>query len=135
MIQRGQDLGFALEAGEALGVGGHGLRQNLDRHLAAELRVFGAIDLPHAAFTKLGGDLEVRERGADHGSVRPARGPAASILIGLVHFTECPNSTAIGRGQAPPLHCDFDAGEPLAGSRGRRKPRPHIGSRGRYLSW
>ena len=65
MIQGGQNLGFALEAREALGIGGDGLGQHLDRHLAAELRVLGPIDLPHTAFAQLGGDPEMRQRLAD----------------------------------------------------------------------
>ncbi len=65
MVQGGEHLGLALEAGEPLGVLGEGGRQHLDRHLATELGVLGAVDLSHAAFTELGGDLEVRQRLAD----------------------------------------------------------------------
>ena len=41
VIERRQDLGFTLEAGQALGVGGHGLGQHLDRDFATQLAVFG----------------------------------------------------------------------------------------------
>ena len=43
------DFGFALEAGEPVGVGGERRRQDLDRDLALQLRVGRAIDLAHAA--------------------------------------------------------------------------------------
>ena len=66
MIQRGEDLGFALEAGQALGIGGHGFGQHLDRDLSAQLHVFGEVDLTHAAFAELVGDSKVGEGSADH---------------------------------------------------------------------
>ena len=56
VVERGEQLRLALEAGEALRVGGEGRGQDLDRDLAPELRVGGAIDLAHAAFAELGGD-------------------------------------------------------------------------------
>ncbi len=49
MIERGERLRFALEARETLGVIGERRRQNLQGHVAAELRVAGAIDLAHPA--------------------------------------------------------------------------------------
>ena len=51
---------------EAHRVAGHGLGQNLDRHLSPELGVLGTVDLSHTAFAELGGDVEMRERFADH---------------------------------------------------------------------
>ena len=66
MVETCQHLGFALEAGEALGVGGYRLGQDLDRDFAAQLGVFSAIDLTHAAFAELGGDLEVRKGRVNH---------------------------------------------------------------------
>ena len=75
MIERGKDLGFALEAGEALRIGRHGLRQHLDRHLATKLRVIRTIDLTHAAFTQLGGDPKMRKRLADQSAGILTRGP------------------------------------------------------------
>ena len=48
MIERGQRLGLALEPGEPVGISGKGLRQDLQRHIAIQLRVVGAIDLAHA---------------------------------------------------------------------------------------
>ena len=68
MMQLGEQLRFALEAGEALRVGGEGDREDLDRHLAPELGVGGAIDLAHAAFAQLGADLVGTEAGAGGGA-------------------------------------------------------------------
>ncbi len=66
VVERGEDVGFALESGEALRVLGKRLGQHLDRHLAPELGVLGPVDHTHAALTELGGDLEVGKCLADH---------------------------------------------------------------------
>ena len=84
MIEGGENLGFTLETGQALGIRGHGLGQHLDRDLAAELGVLREIDLTHAAFAELGGDLEMRKSRADHVDMRPAQGPAASRFGSVV---------------------------------------------------
>ena len=55
------DLGFALEAPEPLGIVGEKVWQDLERHVAVELRVAGAVDLPHAAGADLGGDVVMPE--------------------------------------------------------------------------
>jgi hypothetical protein len=47
----------SLEAGHALGVGGKGGGQQLDRDVAIERRVAGAIDLAHAACPERAEDL------------------------------------------------------------------------------
>ena len=73
MVEARQHLRLALEAREALRVGREGLGQDLDRHLASELRVRGAIDLSHAADAELGGDPIAADVGADQ--------PAETILI------------------------------------------------------
>ena len=49
MIERREDLRFALEAREAVGIEGEELGQNLERDVAIELRVARAIDLAHSA--------------------------------------------------------------------------------------
>ena len=53
MVQRGQGAGFALKPCNTVRIGGECLRQDLDRHLAIELRITGSVDLPHAAFANL----------------------------------------------------------------------------------
>jgi hypothetical protein len=40
--------------------------EHLDRHVTFQLGVAGAIDLAHAAFAELGGDLAAADTGADH---------------------------------------------------------------------
>ena len=62
MVQRRQDLGLTLEARHAIGIVAEGRGQNLQRNVSTELRVLGAIDLPHAAGAE-GGDNLVRVRG------------------------------------------------------------------------
>jgi len=44
MIQRGEELRLAVEAGGALGI--EAIGDNLDCHVASELRIVGTIDLP-----------------------------------------------------------------------------------------
>ena len=61
VVQGRERLRFALKSCEAVGIGGEGIRQHLDRDLAAEARVGGAVDRTHAAFTDLGGDFEDAE--------------------------------------------------------------------------
>ena len=65
-MKLGEKLRFALESRETLLVLGERCRQDLDRHLALELGVGGAIDLAHAALAELGGDLVGAEALADH---------------------------------------------------------------------
>ncbi len=77
MAQRGDRLRLAPEAGEQRGVGGEVGRQHLDRHLAVEARVPGAVDLAHSAGADRRGDLVRTEPGAGikcHGTVEGTRG-------------------------------------------------------------
>jgi hypothetical protein len=64
MVEGRQDVRLAAKPSDAVGVLPEGLRQHLDRGLALEPRVTGAIDLAHAAGAEGGGDL-----------VRPDLGP------------------------------------------------------------
>ena len=66
VVQRSQGLRLALEAREALAVGGKRRRQHLDRHLATQPRVGGAPHLPHPALAQLGADLVGAEASAHH---------------------------------------------------------------------
>ena len=65
MAQRREDLGFALEACETIGVGGQRVRQHLDRNRASELRVAGPVDLAHATRAQERQDLVRAESCAD----------------------------------------------------------------------
>ena len=64
MMELGEELRFTLEPRQALPVFGERRRQDLDRHLALEARVGGAVDLAHAALADLGEDLVGAEAGA-----------------------------------------------------------------------
>src|SRR5215510_11748475 len=57
MIERGQYLRFALKARETVGILCEGARENFYRDIAAESRIAPAVDLPHAAGSKLAQDL------------------------------------------------------------------------------
>ena len=57
MGQLGDRLGFALEAGQAVGVLGQRLGQDLDRHVSIKPLVVGPVDLSHAARAERRGDL------------------------------------------------------------------------------
>ncbi len=72
VIEGRQDARLAFEAGEAFGVFGKRLGQNLDRYLATELGVLGPIHRSHAALAELGGDPEVRECPPDQERILPA---------------------------------------------------------------
>ena len=49
MIERREHLRFALEPRQPIGIGRERVRQDLDRDVAIQLRVAGAIHLAHAA--------------------------------------------------------------------------------------
>jgi hypothetical protein len=57
MVQRGERPGFALEAGEPIGIGSHGVWQHFDRDRAREIDVSRCINLTHAADAKERRDL------------------------------------------------------------------------------
>ncbi len=72
VVQGGEELGFALEAGEAIGIGRERVWQDLERHVAVELRVAGAVDLAHTAVADLAGNgvrTEAVTDGQSHGRV------------------------------------------------------------------
>ena len=47
VVKRGQHLGFALEAGQPVGVGRKCLGEHLQRHVPVELGVAGLVHLAH----------------------------------------------------------------------------------------
>jgi hypothetical protein len=65
MIERGQRLRFALEAGEAIAIIREGVRQDLQRDVTMQLRVTGAIDLAHPTRTDRREDFVDAKSGAD----------------------------------------------------------------------
>lgn len=64
VIERGQELGFATQAGEPLRIAGEGLGQQLERDLAPEFGIAGAVDLTHATRAQGGDDDEGAQGGA-----------------------------------------------------------------------
>jgi hypothetical protein len=57
VAERARRAGLLLEALQALGIGGEGGRQDLDRHVAPQPRVVGAVHLAHPAGTQRRHDL------------------------------------------------------------------------------
>jgi hypothetical protein len=66
VVEGGQDPGLALESSQSVGVGGEGVGQDLDGHLAAELGVLRPPHLAHAALAELVDDSIVCQRLTDH---------------------------------------------------------------------
>ena len=64
-VQRGEDSGFTLEAGEPISIAGKRLRQDPERHLGVQLGIGGLVDLSHTPLADEGGDPVVGESGAD----------------------------------------------------------------------
>jgi len=66
VVERSERLRLAPETLDALTALRHLGGQDLERHVPAELRVGGAVDLAHPAGADRGGDAVVRESPADH---------------------------------------------------------------------
>jgi hypothetical protein len=66
MVERGRGLGFLHEPAPAVGVGDEIGRKDLDRHLAVQLGVEGAIYDSHSSTADLVEDPVVREGSSDH---------------------------------------------------------------------
>ena len=64
MIERSEDLGFTLEAREAVGIEREFGGQDLQRDVAIEPGVARSIDLAHAAHAKQAGDFVSAETSA-----------------------------------------------------------------------
>ena len=64
-IKGGRVLSVSHKARAGLAVTGQLKRQHLDRHVPVEFRIPRAVDLAHAAFADLGGDVVMAESGAD----------------------------------------------------------------------
>jgi hypothetical protein len=66
VVERGGELGLAVEARERRGLGRQPRRQELERDVAAELHVVRAVHDAHAAGAQLGLDAIARDGLADH---------------------------------------------------------------------
>jgi len=64
MIQGGEHLRFSPETSESIGIGRERVREDLQRDVAIELRIAGAVDLAHATRADLRDDLEWAETSA-----------------------------------------------------------------------
>src|SRR5262245_9978416 len=84
MIQRGQQLRFTPESCHPLRVSRKAVGKNLQRHVAAELRVPRSIDLAHPARSQRFADLVVSDRTAN-----PACSAIRRISCGLFHEDLC----------------------------------------------
>ena len=103
VVERGEQFRFALEARQALGILRQLSRQHLDRHLAAELRVGGAVHLAHAAGAERCRDLVRTQAAARREAQCPDHGRApvwstigedsASPKVRIVR-NRCPSAAA-----------------------------------------
>ncbi len=66
VVQGGSSLRLALKASQRLGIAGHLVGQELERHEAVEARVFGLVDDAHAAATQLLDYPVMGDRLTDH---------------------------------------------------------------------
>jgi len=64
MVERREDVGLALEPGEALGVAGEGIGEQLEGDVAPELGIPRAIHLTHPTRAEQADDLVRTESGA-----------------------------------------------------------------------
>ena len=119
MIERGGRARLLLEAGDAVGIGGDDLGQNLDGDIAMQAAVAGSVDLAHSANAENTQDrvrAQLRARGNGHvdgiviaadssGQPSRPRKPGAGKDrrdTGIVASPLCPTtgSTALGPSQA-----------------------------------
>jgi putative endopeptidase len=114
MVQRREQTGLALEAGEALGVRGEQVGQDLDRDVAAQRGVGGAPHHAHPAFAERSDDAVVGECGAgSEGHVAaqpkggfergPTPGPGFSALVARLACGARPPITSLARNAPLPL--------------------------------
>ena len=64
VVQRREDLRLPLESGQAIGIGGERLGEDLQGDLAVEFGVGGLRGLPHPTLADEGGHVVVPEAGA-----------------------------------------------------------------------
>src|SRR5207237_367637 len=63
MVERSENLGFANEPREVVGIIGQGVGEEFDRDVAIQLGIGGAVHRAHAAFSELRCDLVVANGG------------------------------------------------------------------------
>ena len=65
MVEAGEDLRLSCEPGEPVRIGREDVREDLQGHIAIELRVGGLPDLAHAPLAEEGDHFVVPQAGAD----------------------------------------------------------------------
>src|SRR5436190_10426860 len=75
MVKRGKDLGFTSESSETIRIGSEQRGQDLQRNVATELRIAGAVDLSHSTGAEERDDFVGAEASAgSQGHVAGVRG-------------------------------------------------------------
>jgi len=124
VVEGGEEAGLALEASQALRVRREGPGKHLDRHLAAEGRVLGAVDLTHATGAEAPADAIVGERLADH------RGACKARRLSMILSGRSRAESGIAPGPIRASSLD-SGGAGLSSSTGpRRRPGPRARRRG-----
>jgi hypothetical protein len=90
MVQRGQQLRFALEPRHALRINSHCRWQHLQRHLAAQLRIRRAVHLSHSARAQFGGDFVMRNGFPNHDLMAQSECFASSLRAFMDWLKACP---------------------------------------------
>ena len=148
MIQRGQRLRFALEAGQALGIVAEEIGQDLDRDVPLEPGVAGAIDFSHAAGADRGHDLERAEPRpwSDHrkrGDYMRVLLVSACLLLAACGSPPAPPETPqvppppdVAAAPADAIRTSSNlASKVLQPGRGSRHPRPNSEVTVHYTGW
>ena len=86
MVERGKQLRLAREARQAVGIGGDGRRQQLERDVALQPSIARAVDLAHAAAAQRRDDLVRADPGAGRGQVRVS---LTHPHLAMVRATSC----------------------------------------------
>src|SRR5262249_11674978 len=89
MIERCQQLRLSLETRSTIRVGGQRIRQQLQRHIATQLRIACAIALSHAAFAEQSRDL-VRADLLANADCHESDGIIRNFLASDMVYPSCP---------------------------------------------
>ena len=105
MRERRDRFRLALEAGQRVGIGRDGLREDLDRHVPVQLLIPRAVDLPHPPRAQRREDLvgaEAGPRWEGQCVVRlyePCRQGPGGVWVGASYYGQARNSDEIRRTQ------------------------------------
>jgi hypothetical protein len=102
MIQRRERFRLAFESGQAIGVRGERVGQDLYRHLADSRRIRRPVDLPHPPFADRRGDFVDAEARAGCQGQDFARLYGTASRNGPRFSDDAGKSTVLPRSRAPP---------------------------------